>query len=69
MMFVKGLLEKIIDFLTDGTYLEGRDDYRVVSRRQYLMRDLGSLDQILVAIYTMYTYIVGRHLAGKKMED
>jgi hypothetical protein len=69
MMYVKGLVDKIIDFLTGGSYVEGRDDYRAVTRRQYLMRDLGSLDQILTAIHTMYSYIVSKYLAGKKMED
>ena len=68
-MYLKALVDKIIDFLTGGTYIEGRDDYRAVTRRQYLMRDLGSLSQILTAIHTMYTYIANKYLAGKKMED
>lgn len=69
MVGVKALVDKIIEFLTDGSYVEGRDDYRAVTRRQYLMRDLESLSQILAAIHALYSYIAIRYLANKKMED
>lgn len=56
MSFVNSLVDRMIDFLTEGS-IRGEDDYHAVPRRQYLMRDLGSLDQVINAIYGMYPFI------------
>lgn len=69
MTFLCSLVNKIAGFLTGDTYNKQKEDYQVIVRRQYLMRDLGSLDQILEAIDKMYSFIVGGFLDGKKMEQ